>query len=37
MGTIDQMADGLHLDYRGLIDAGLAVRVYDLKRDPYEK
>ena len=27
----------LHLDYRGLIDAGLAVRVYDLKRDPYEK
>lgn len=27
----------LHLDYRGLIDAGLAVSVYDLKRDPYEK
>lgn len=27
----------LKLDYRGLIDAGLAVSVYDLKRDPYEK
>ena len=26
----------LHLDYRGLIDAGLAVSVHDLKRNPYE-
>lgn len=32
--------DLLHLlmfDYRGLIDAGLAVSVYDLKRNPYEE
>lgn len=27
----------LKFDYRGLIDAGLAVSVHDLKRDPYEK
>jgi hypothetical protein len=26
----------LHLDYRGLIDAGLAVSVHDLKQNPYE-
>lgn len=26
----------LHFDYRGLIDAGLAVSVHDLKRNPYE-
>ena len=26
----------LKLDYRGLIDTGLAVSVYDLKRNPYE-
>lgn len=26
----------LKFDYRGLIDAGLAVSVYDLKRNPYE-
>ena len=25
----------LHLDYRGLIDAGLAVSVHDLKQNPY--
>lgn len=27
----------LHFDYRGLIDAGLAVSVHDLKRNPYEE
>lgn len=26
----------LHLDYRDLIDAGLAVSVHDLKQNPYE-
>lgn len=26
----------LHFDYRGLIDAGLAVSVHDLKQNPYE-
>lgn len=26
----------LHLDYRGLIDAGLAVSVHDVKQNPYE-
>lgn len=26
----------LHFDYRGLIDAGLAVSVHDLKKNPYE-
>lgn len=26
----------LHLDYRGLIPAGLAVSVHDLKQNPYE-
>lgn len=26
----------LHYDYRGLIDAGLAVSVHDLKQNPYE-
>lgn len=27
----------LHFDYRGLIPAGLAVSVHDLKRNPYEE
>lgn len=34
-----EMYDLLHrlrFDYRGLIDAGLAVNVHDLKRNPYE-
>ena len=26
----------LHFDYRGLIDAGLAVSVHDLPTNPYE-
>lgn len=26
----------LHFDYRGLIDAGLAVSIHDLKQNPYE-
>lgn len=26
----------LHFDHRGLIDAGLAVSVHDLKQNPYE-
>lgn len=26
----------LHVDYRGLIDAGMAISVHDLKHNPYE-
>lgn len=33
---IDNLSEWM-FDYRGLIDAGLAVSVYDLKRNPYEK
>lgn len=37
MSAILDMFHQLKFDYRGLIDAGLAVSVYDLKRNPYEK
>lgn len=37
MSAILDMFHQLKFDYRGLIDAGLAVSVYDLKRNPYEE
>lgn len=34
--VIDKLSEWMY-DYRGLIDAGLAVSVHDLKQNPYEK
>lgn len=35
MSAILDMFHQLKFDYRGLIDAGLAVSIYDLKQNPY--
>ncbi|MEE0848252.1 MAG: hypothetical protein U0M63_01110 [Alistipes onderdonkii] len=37
MSAILDMFHQLKFDYRGLIDAGLAISVHDLKQNPYEK
>jgi hypothetical protein len=36
ISVIDKLCEWM-FDYRGLIDAGLAVSVHDLKQNPYEK